>query len=109
MKIPKELPTVLFFKKSNFFYEIYTHCLYHNGNKGKLFYSSIVTLEKNAIAHKPDIPTSAYIILIKAVIFPNRNATRLKSNNPISPQLIAPIITSVNAIQFIVFINYLQF
>ena len=42
----------------------------------------------------------AYMILEIHDILPKRNATRSNPKNPISPQLIAPMIISVCAMQF---------
>ena len=43
------------------------------------------------------------------VVPPNIDPTKSNSNNPIRPQLIAPIITRANAIRRIVFIQYTPF
>lgn len=42
------------------------------------------------------------------VMLPKRKATKLKLNNPINPQFMAPTITIVSAKQFNVFIANLQ-
>ena len=39
----------------------------------------------------PQIPTIVYTTLDKALSSPKITSTRLKSNNPIKPQTIAPI------------------
>ena len=41
---------------------------------------------------KPVIPTREYTILLNIEPEPNRLATKLKSNKPIKPQFMAPII-----------------
>lgn len=45
---------------------------------------------------KPHIPTTAYMILGITDEAPNNDSTRLKSKNPIKPQLIAPITVKIN-------------
>ena len=44
------------------------------------------------------MPTAAYIIRENSDISPNTTRTRSKFKKPISPQLMAPIITSVSRI-----------
>lgn len=56
------------------------------------FYFVSKCVNSNPIFIRPAIPTREYTILDIIDISPNRNDTRLKSNNPINPQLIAPII-----------------
>ena len=47
------------------------------------------------IRYNPLIPTRAYIILESQDMLPKIVATKLKSKNPISPQLTAPMIVIV--------------
>ena len=59
--------------------------------------------------HKPEIPTRIYTILLIIDIVPKIVSTRLKLNNPISNQFIAPIITKANAILSIIFMKTIPF
>ncbi len=47
---------------------------------------------------KPVIPTREYTILLNIEPEPNRLATKLKSNKPIKPQFMAPIIVTTKHI-----------
>ena len=61
------------------------------------YYFSI-WLNKSPILINPVIPTIVYIIFDKIEPSPKIYATKLKSNNPINPQTIAPIIVKTKQI-----------
>ena len=51
------------------------------------------------------IINSIALTLVKADKLPKIASTKLNSNNPTSSQFMAPTITSVSAIEFIIFIS----
>ena len=49
--------------------------------------------------YRPEIPTKIFTILNRIGIVSKISVTKLRPNNPIKPQLIAPTIIRINAIQ----------
>jgi hypothetical protein len=46
--------------------------------------------------YKPESPTNVYMNRLKPDISPKMESTRLKLNNPIKPQFMAPMITKIS-------------
>ena len=59
--------------------------------------------------YSPATPTKAYITLLKIEATPNKLSTRLNWKKPMSPQLTAPMITSISMIASSTFNNITPF
>lgn len=62
----------------------------------KYYYYAFLLLNINTIILTADSPTKMYINLARNGIAPKMALTRLKFNNPKSPQFNAPINTNIN-------------